>query len=123
LRDRLRLFHDGVAGRIDHPEELPEPESAEIKLQTATDFRGETDESTYVWLRRFNSEAEREALYKAVYDTDHRKTRIGPRVPECLDREKMHIQRIVPTPKSTAQWRSVDVFLSLRVPHRPSADL
>ena len=25
-------------------------------------FRGETEESTYVWLRRFNSEAEREAL-------------------------------------------------------------
>ena len=26
-------------------------------------FRGETDESAYIWLRRFNSEAEREALY------------------------------------------------------------
>jgi len=25
-------------------------------------FRGETDESKYVWLRRFESEAEREAL-------------------------------------------------------------
>ncbi len=66
-------------------------------------FRGETDQSTYIWLRRFDSEAEREALYKAVYDTDHWKTKIGPRVPECLDREKMVIQRIVPTPKSTAQ--------------------
>jgi hypothetical protein len=54
-------------------------------------------------LRRFDSEAEREALYKAVYDTEHWKTKIGPRVPECLDREKMVIQRIVPTPKSTAQ--------------------
>lgn len=32
-------------------------------------FRGETDQSTYIWLRRFDSEAEREALYKAVYDT------------------------------------------------------
>src|SRR5258708_39679335 len=29
-------------------------------------FRGETDDSAYVWLRRFESEAEREALYKAV---------------------------------------------------------
>ena len=66
-------------------------------------FRGETDPSTYIWLRRFDSESEREALYKAVYDTDHWKTKIGPRVPECLDREKMVIQRIVPTAKSTAQ--------------------
>ena len=33
-------------------------------------FRGETDDSAYVWLRRFESEAEREALYKAVYESD-----------------------------------------------------
>ena len=30
-------------------------------------FRGETDESCYIWISRFNSEAEREAQYKAVY--------------------------------------------------------
>jgi hypothetical protein len=64
-------------------------------------FRGETDDSTYVWLRRFESEAEREALYKAVYDTDHWKTKIAPRVPDYLDREKMVVTRIVPTAKST----------------------
>jgi hypothetical protein len=66
-------------------------------------FRGETDESCYIWLRRFNSEAERETQYKAVYETDHWKTKIAPRVPEILDREKMHIQRIVPTSRSTMQ--------------------
>ena len=31
-------------------------------------FHGETDESGYIWLRRFHSEAEREAQYKAVYE-------------------------------------------------------
>jgi len=30
-------------------------------------FRGETDPTVYVWLRRFDSEAERKKLYKAVY--------------------------------------------------------
>jgi hypothetical protein len=64
-------------------------------------FRGETDPSVYVWLRRFESEAEREALYKAVYDTDYWKTKIAPRVPDCLDREAMVVTRIVPTAKST----------------------
>ena len=54
-------------------------------------------------IRRFNSEAEREAQYKAVYETDHWKIKIAPRVPDCLDREKMHIQRIVPTSRSTMQ--------------------
>ena len=66
-------------------------------------FRGETDESVYVWLRRFNSEAEREAQYKAVYESEYWKTQIAPRVPACLDREKMVITRIVPTPHSTVQ--------------------
>jgi hypothetical protein len=64
-------------------------------------FRGETDDSKYVWLRRFESEGEREALYKAVYDTDHWKTKIAPRVPDCLDRDKMVVTRIVPTARST----------------------
>ena len=31
-------------------------------------YRGETDESVYVWLRRFNTEKERVRLYKAVYE-------------------------------------------------------
>jgi hypothetical protein len=66
-------------------------------------YRGETDDSCYVWMRRFTSEAEREALYKAVYDSDHWKTNIAPRVPQCLDRSAMVVTRIVPTPKSTAQ--------------------
>jgi hypothetical protein len=64
-------------------------------------FRGETDPSVYVWLRRFESESEREALYKAVYDSDHWKTKIAPRVPDCLDREAMVVTRIVATAKST----------------------
>ena len=66
-------------------------------------FRGETDDSAYFWIRRFHSEAEREAQYKAVYETDYWKTKIAPRVPDCLDREKMNIQRIVPTSRSTTQ--------------------
>jgi hypothetical protein len=66
-------------------------------------FRGETDDTHYVWIRRFDSEAQREALYKAVYETDYWKTKIAPRILECLDREKNVITRIVPTPKSTVQ--------------------
>src|SRR3974390_265723 len=66
-------------------------------------FRGETDDPVYVWLRRFESEAERETLYRAVYESDHWKNEIAPRVPACLDRAAMVITRIVPTPKSTMQ--------------------
>ncbi|MGH7089211.1 MAG: hypothetical protein ACREFQ_09945, partial [Stellaceae bacterium] len=66
-------------------------------------FRGETDPSVYVWLRRFESEAERETLYQAVYDSDHWKNEIAPRVPQYLDRAAMVVTRIVPTPKSTVR--------------------
>ena len=66
-------------------------------------YRGETDESVYVWIRRFESEAEREALYKAVYESDFWKTQISPKVPEYLDRSAIQVTRIVPTPKSVAQ--------------------
>ena len=66
-------------------------------------FVGEEDQSVYVWIRRFESEAQREALYKAVYDTDFWKTKIGPQIPDLLDREKMVVTRIVPTSRSTMQ--------------------
>ena len=51
------------------------------------------------FVRRFESEAEREALYKAVYDSDFWKTKIAPRVPACLDRTAMVVTRIIPDPE------------------------
>ena len=66
-------------------------------------FRGETDSSIYVWIRRFESEAARVALYAAVYETEYWKEKIAPRVPLCLDRPNNVVTRIVPTPKSTVQ--------------------
>ena len=45
--------------------------------------------------------AAKEALYKAVYETDYWKTKIGPRVPDILEREANVVTRIVPTAKST----------------------
>jgi hypothetical protein len=66
-------------------------------------FRGEADSSVYVWLRRFESEAQRETLYKAVYESDYWKNEMGPRIPEYLDRSAIVVTRIVATPKSTVQ--------------------
>jgi len=66
-------------------------------------YRGEDDDSVYIWMRRFESEAQREALYKAVYETDFWKNDMSPRVGKCLDRSKMVVTRIVPTSKSTVR--------------------
>ena len=65
-------------------------------------FAGE-DESVYVWLRRFKDEEERVRLYEAVYQSDTWKTKIGPRVPEYLERDKAVVTRMSPTPKSVMQ--------------------
>ena len=82
------MLETTVAGSLPKPPWLAEPG----KLWPAWRLAGER-----------LSEAEREALYKAVYESDHWKTKIAPRVPQCLDRSAMVVTRIVPTPKSTAQ--------------------
>jgi hypothetical protein len=66
-------------------------------------YRGEEDDSVYVWTRRFESEAQREALYAAVYESDFWKNDVSPKVGELIDRSKINVQRIVPTPKSVTQ--------------------
>ena len=66
-------------------------------------FRGEADDSVYIWLRRFNSEKERKKLYQTVYEHPHWVNEIAPRVSKLLYREKIEIQRIIPTKKSTMQ--------------------
>ena len=63
-------------------------------------FVGEEEDDLYVWIRRFESEAERERLYNEVYQSDHWKTNIAPRIPEMMDRERMKVSRIQATPAS-----------------------
>jgi NIPSNAP len=66
-------------------------------------FVGEEDKDLFVWLRRFESEEERERLYDAVYQHDTWKNDIGPRVGELIDREQIKVTRIEATPRSVLQ--------------------
>ncbi|HRW04012.1 MAG TPA: NIPSNAP family protein [Caldilineaceae bacterium] len=66
-------------------------------------FIAEQDDSTYVWIRRFVDEAERELLYKAVYESEHWRNDLSPRVGELLNRETIKVTRLIPTPKSVIQ--------------------
>ena len=63
-------------------------------------FCGEEDKDLYVWIRRFESEAERERLYEAVYQTDHWKNDSGPRGGDLIDREQIKVTRLEATPHS-----------------------
>jgi len=64
---------------------------------------GQDEEDLFVWIRRFESEAERERLYKEVYESDHWKSTIAPQVPEMIDRELIKVSRMEPTPRSRIQ--------------------
>ena len=66
-------------------------------------FIVEQDDHTYIWMRRFVDEAEREQLYKAVYESDTWRNDISPRVGELLNRETIKVTRLLPTPKSIIQ--------------------
>ena len=95
------------AGRMDEWVEFMETEIIPFQVSKGMvitgSWRGEDDETVYVWMRRFESEAERERLYKAVYESDFWKNDVAPRVTELMDRSAIRVTRIVPTPKSVSQ--------------------
>ena len=67
----------------------------------AGSFRGEEDDTVYVWIRRFASEAERARLYDAVYESDEWKNYFAPKCAEVI--ADVNVQRIVPGLRSVLQ--------------------
>jgi len=63
-------------------------------------FIDQENPEIYFWIRRFDSESDKEALYEAVYQSDHWKENISPRVGDMLDRESIQVTRLEPTAKS-----------------------
>ena len=79
------------------------PFQASKGMVIAGSFVGQEDDDLYVWMRRFESEEERERQYKAVYESDTWKNEISPKAGEMLDREGTKITRIEASPKSVIQ--------------------
>jgi len=63
-------------------------------------FVGEEEDDLYVWIRRFESEEERVKLYAAAYESERWVNELGPKCGELLDRDKIVVTRIEPTPRS-----------------------
>jgi hypothetical protein len=84
-------------------EEIIIPFQVKQGMVVAGSFRGEEDDTIYVWMRRFRDEAERELLYKKVYESDTWKNDISPQVGEMMVREEIQVVRLTPTPKSVLQ--------------------
>lgn len=66
-------------------------------------FVGEEEDDLYIWVRRFDSEEQREKLYEAVYDSEYWANEVAPRIPDMMDRSKIVVRRIEATPRSVIQ--------------------
>ena len=60
-------------------------------------FVSPEEDDLYVWVRRFENEAERERLYDAVYRSSTWRNEIAPRIPEMMDRERIKVTRMEAT--------------------------
>lgn len=69
-------------------------------MSVTASFVDEQDPDAYVWMRRFDDEADRERRYAAVYESDRWRDEIGPRAYELLDTARTSVTRVVPTPVS-----------------------
>ena len=69
-------------------------------MVVAGSFTGQQEPDLYVWIRRFDSEEERERLYKAVYESDHWLHVLKPKIDTMLDRPRIIVTRLEPTAKS-----------------------
>ena len=94
------MFPGKRAEWVKYMESVIIPFQASKGMVIVGSFVDEQDENVYYWIRRFRNEKERERLYKAVYETPEWKDVIGPKVGTMLDRKKIVVKRIAPTPKS-----------------------
>jgi hypothetical protein len=85
---------------VRYMEDIVIPFQIKMGMSVTASFIDEENEDGYVWIRRFEDEAQREALYAAVYDSDEWKNEVGPPVYDMLIAEKSVVTRAVPTPAS-----------------------
>ncbi|MEU1624198.1 NIPSNAP family protein [Streptomyces sp. NPDC020096] len=86
---------------VHYMEEVVIPFQSGKGMAVIASFTDEEDSDGYVWIRRFDDEEQRQALYAAVYDDDRWKDEIGPAVRELLIPEKTLVTRAVPTALSS----------------------
>ena len=85
---------------VKYMEEVIIPFQTQRGMNILGSWVGEEEDDLFVWVRRFESEQDRERLYKAVYESDEWKNNIAPKIPDMMDRERIKVTRLNPTPAS-----------------------
>lgn len=69
-------------------------------MTVTASFVDQEDPDGYVWIRRFEDEQQRVALYAAAYESERWQSEIMPVVSGLLLLDQSVITRVVPTPTS-----------------------
>ncbi len=85
---------------VRYMEDVVIPFQASLGMDVTASFVDGQDEDGYVWIRRFEDEAQSQDLHAVVYHHDRWRNEIGPVVRGLLIPEKTVVTRVVPTPAS-----------------------
>ncbi len=100
---QYRMRPGQEANWVNYMEEVIIPFQVSKGMVILGSFVGEEEEDLYVWIRRFESEEQREQLYEAVYESDTWKNEIAPKIPDMMDRSQIKVTRLEATPRSVIQ--------------------
>jgi hypothetical protein len=79
------------------------PFQVEMGMTIIGSFISLDHEDEYIWIRRFNDEDHRKALYDVVYGSIYWKTKIKKLIGDMLIREKVSVRLLKATPGSGIQ--------------------
>ena len=88
---------------VDYMEQVIIPFQVGKGMMILGSFVGLEEDDLYIWIRRFEDDAEKERLYEAVYESDQWKNEIGPKIPDMMDRSKIVVRRIEASSRSVIQ--------------------
>ena len=94
---QYRIFNNQVEAWVHLMEEEIISFQVSKGMVVVGSFAVPAEPNLYIWIRRFNSEEERERLYKEVYESSEWKDIISPKIGLLLDREKIVVTRLEPT--------------------------
>ena len=100
---QYRMRPGEEANWVNYMEEVIIPFQISKGMVILGSFVGEEEKDLYVWIRRFESEEQREQLYEAVYESDTWKDEIAPKIPDMMDRSQIKVTRLEATPRSVIQ--------------------
>ena len=98
-----RILPGQMDNWVSYMEEVIIPFQVSKGMVIIGSFVSKDESDLYIWIRRFESEAQKESLYEAVYESDEWKNNIGPQIPDMMDRPKIVVRNISATPRSVVQ--------------------